>query len=104
MTDSDPTTMTIPPTHDMLPVIQEFIREAIRYSCGNDMASFIDDYPVTYGNTWKTNGDFQCFVAAAIFSRTIGMQNKALAAQRSAEAAACGEDCSTTELKSKPVS
>jgi hypothetical protein len=71
-----------PPTHEVLPVLQEFLREAIQLSCGDTVDTIIDDYPVAYGNAWKSNGDFQCFVAAAIFSRTIGMQNKFLAALR----------------------
>lgn len=71
----------VPSTHEHLPAFQAFLREAIRYSCGDTLTTLIDDYPVTYGNSWKSNGDFQCFVASAIFSRTIGLQNKLLAEQ-----------------------
>lgn len=69
------TEVQVPHTHELLPAFQEFLREAIQLSCG-DYDGIIDDYPVAFGNSWKSNGDFQCFVAAAIFSKTIGMQNK----------------------------
>ena len=71
-----------PPSYSLLPRVQELFREAIPLSCGEDVCYMIDDYPVTIANSWKSNGDFQCFVAAAIFSRTIGMQNKLIASTR----------------------
>eukprot|EP00603_Paraphysomonas_imperforata_P013980 CAMPEP_0114478296 /NCGR_PEP_ID=MMETSP0104-20121206/15903_1 /TAXON_ID=37642 ORGANISM="Paraphysomonas imperforata, Strain PA2" /NCGR_SAMPLE_ID=MMETSP0104 /ASSEMBLY_ACC=CAM_ASM_000202 /LENGTH=179 /DNA_ID=CAMNT_0001653465 /DNA_START=21 /DNA_END=556 /DNA_ORIENTATION=+ len=92
-----------PLTCELLPAIQNFLREAIQYSCGESVAPIIDDYPVTFGNTWKTNGDFQCFVAAAIFSRTIGLKNKALAAQRCVEAPLVkSDDSDSSAPKTKP--
>lgn len=98
----------IPHTHEMLPALQEFMRQAILYSCGETVSSLIDDYPVSFGNTWRCNGDFQCFVAAAIFSRTIGMQNKEKAAAEAAlvmiEENSCDNSNNELMLKSKNVS
>lgn len=101
--------VSIPPTHEYLPAFQEFLREAIQLSCG-DIGNMIDDYPVTYGNSWKSNGDFQCFVAAAIYSRNIGMQKKLQASQQSEKEGqqegceSCGADDDSNAKKTKTVS
>ena len=94
----------VPPTHELLSAFQEFLREAIQLSCG-DNANIIDDYPVAYGNAWKSNGDFQCFVAAAIFSKTIGLQNKVQAAlQGPCSAGGGGGDTDGEKGQAKKVS
>ncbi len=76
--------MESPVAQAFLQDLQALVTEAVRYSCGDSYEGLVEDYPVSFCNTWRSSGDFQCFIAAAIFNQTIGKQNKLIAASASA--------------------
>lgn len=68
------------PTLSMRGALQDLLRESLWLSCG-EWSSLAEDYPVLEGRHWRSGGDFECFTAAAVFSRAVGLAKKREAQQ-----------------------